>query len=116
MVVLTCGCMALWCTRKYQEYFVRERDAFDVPDIIAGELYYGMIKEREDDTIPDMMQFIDQESSVIISERSIDTSKSCYGPNEITFADQKSEKSKSHSEVSFRYTGGTSKNKYQRMI
>lgn len=51
LLLLLCGAMALWCRRKYQEYFIREREAFDVPDIIAGEMYYGMVK---DDEVPEM--------------------------------------------------------------
>lgn len=94
--------MALWCRRKYHEYFIRERDAFDVPDIIAGEVYYGMIKEGEDDMMADMMHFIDQESTVMISVGSNDRI-SRQGPNEQNLEKPKSEK-QCKSDSSLRYT------------
>jgi hypothetical protein len=80
-MIILCGAIALWFRRKYQEYFIRERDAFDVPDIIAGEVYYGMVKDGENDMMADMMQLIDQESTVMVSDRSIDTHISRHGPN-----------------------------------
>ena len=77
LALLLCGAMALWCRRKYQEYFIRERDALDVPDIIAGEMYYGMVKDEDP-----MMS----ESTVMISERTVEVLH--QGPDEIIMNNQ----------------------------
>lgn len=76
LALLLCGAMALWCRRKYKEYFIREREALDIPDIIAGEMYYGMVKDDEP-----MMS----ESTVMISERTVDVLH--QGPNELNMND-----------------------------
>ena len=64
LALLLCGAMALWCRRKYQEYFIRERETLDVPDIIAGEMYYGMVKDDE--------PMMNEPTTIMISERSVD--------------------------------------------
>ena len=63
--------MALWCRRKYQEYFIRERDAFDVADIFAGEVYTGINEEP-------------MWSETIQSERTLEAI--IQGPNDLAMA------------------------------
>ena len=54
ILLIMCAIGTLWCRRKYKQYFQETYPARDVPDILSGELYYGMVSNMND---------MDQESS-----------------------------------------------------
>lgn len=48
ILMIMCAIGTLWCRRKYKQYFQETYPARDVPDILSGELYYGMVSNMND--------------------------------------------------------------------
>ena len=48
ILLIMCAIGTLWCRRKYKQYFQETYPARDVPDILSGELYYGMVSNIND--------------------------------------------------------------------
>ena len=48
ILLIMCAVTTLWCRRKYKQYFQETYPARDVPDILSGELYYGMVSNIND--------------------------------------------------------------------
>ena len=65
ILLIACAVGTLWCRRKYKQYFQETYPARDVPDILSGELYYGMISNLNDQ----------ESSSNYISEEALMNSK-----------------------------------------